>query len=414
MSATVISTTSPLSRKLFSVAAFAASQRAPSLSKNLIGSAPQQADAEKRLRGQTSPDLPIVRVTDLSKGGGDTVAVDMYNIITGKPTMGDRKLAGNMSNLTFASMDLKIDQVRKGLDPGGRMTQQRTLHNLRSIGMANLTGWWGRFQDQVFIVAAAGARGYQTGADWIVPLESDTGSAADASFSDIMVNTVYPPTPNRRFFANDATSAANIDSSDILKLGDLDRIRAAIDEMVFPPAPIRLPNDPAADEDPLYLLLVTPRQWFQILKNTDTQNWRTFLANAYERGKFVNHPLFMGTTGMWNGFVIKKTRRSIRFPTGQIVREYNAGATAINNVTTAVDVDRAVILGAQAVGLVYGKNQKSDYYMSWNEEESDHGNTREISLAAMFGAGKLRFADKDGNLTDNGVMTIDSYAPVPA
>ena len=103
MAQTVIATNSPLARKLYSVAAFAAAQRAPSFTKNLIGEAPQQSDAEKRLRGQTSPDMPIVRVTDLSKGGGDKISVDMYNIIGGKPVMGDEKLNGKAAKPKVAT-----------------------------------------------------------------------------------------------------------------------------------------------------------------------------------------------------------------------------------------------------------------------------------------------------------------------
>jgi N4-gp56 family major capsid protein len=405
MANTVLSTNHPLARKVYSVAAFAACQRAPSFTKNLTGAAPVQSDAEKKLKGQTSADMPIVRVTDLSKSAGDRVSVDMYHTIGGKPVMGDRKLAGNMSDLTFASMDITINQVRKGVDPGGRMTQQRTLHNLRSVALANLSGWWGRYQDQMTLVHVAGARGFQSGSDWIVPLESDP------DFNDIAVNPVLPPSRNRAFYASNATSPASIDATDILKLDDLDRIRAAIDEMAYPPNPIRLPGDPAVDDEPLYCLMVTPRQWYQILKNTDTQNWRTFLANAYERGRFTNHPIFSGTTGMWAGFVIKKMRRSIRFPTGSAVRIYDTDQTTITTSTTTVDVDRALLLGGQALAIVYGKNQKSDYYMAWHEETTDHGNTVEMSLAAMNGFSKLKFTDVDGNPTDHGVITIDSHAP---
>lgn len=80
----------PLARKFFSVASFAETQRKPSFRRNLTGPAPTQAQAESKLKGQTTPDMPFVRVTDLSKGGGDTVSVDLFNIIKGKPTMGDR------------------------------------------------------------------------------------------------------------------------------------------------------------------------------------------------------------------------------------------------------------------------------------------------------------------------------------
>jgi N4-gp56 family major capsid protein len=408
MGQTVIASGSALARKLYSVAAFANMQRQASFAKTLIGAAPKQPDAEAKLKGQTSSDFPVVRVTDLSKTAGDSISVDSYNIIGGKPTMGDRKLAGRMTDLTFSSMDIKINQVRHGVDPGGRMSQQRTLHNLRSIGMANLTGWWNRYQDQALLTHIGGARGFQTGSDWIVPLESDP------EFSEIMVNTVLPPSPTRKFFCNDATTASDVGTNDGFTLTDIDRLRAKIDEMPFPPQPIRLPNDPAVDEEPLYCLYVTSRQWNQIQTSTvANNNWRTFLANAYERGRFTNHPLFMGTTGMWNGILVKKMRRAIRFPTGSTVREYAVDGVTINNVTAAVDIDRAILLGAQAAALVYGKNQRSDYYFSWNEETSDHGNTTEISLAAMMGMSKLKFTDFDGNPVDQGVIVMDGYAPAP-
>ena len=69
MPQTVIPAGHALARKIYSVAAFAATQRAPSFSKTLIGPAPQQSDAEKKLKGQTSQDFPIVRVTDLEECG---------------------------------------------------------------------------------------------------------------------------------------------------------------------------------------------------------------------------------------------------------------------------------------------------------------------------------------------------------
>lgn len=405
MSVTVIATNSPLARKVYSVSTFALMQRQPSLSKLLKGPAPQQSDAERKLKGQTSADYPIVQINDLKKTAGDKVSIDLYNIIGGKPVMGDNKLAGNGSALSFASMDIAINQYRKMVDPGGRMTQQRTLHNLRSIAQANLAGYFNRLNDQIQLVHLGGARGNQTGSDWIVPLESDL------DFTTILVNPVLPPSVTRRYFAGDATSASNIDAADILKLSDLDKLRARIDEMPFPLQPIKLNGDPAADDEPLYCLLVTARQWYQIQVNTDPQNWRTFLQNAFERGRFTNHPLFSGTTGMWAGIVIKKIRRAIRFTTGSSVREFAADHTTINTVVTAVDVDRALLLGAQAMACCYGKETASDYYMSWFEKPEDHENTVEISGALMQGHSKIKFTDQDGIPTDQGVISIDSAAP---
>jgi len=180
--------------------------------------APKQSDAERKLKGQTSPDFPIVKVTDLSKSAGDQVSVDLFNIIAGKPVMGDKKLAGKMMSLTFSSMNILINQARGGVDTGGRMAQQRTVHQLRGIAEANLAGWNSRLEDQQSLVHLAGARGADAGSDWVVPLQSDP------DFAEVMVNTVQAPTYNRHFYANDATGLADMDTGDVLSLEDIDRL----------------------------------------------------------------------------------------------------------------------------------------------------------------------------------------------
>ena len=397
-----------LARKVYSAALFAETQRKDSFRKNMIGPAPQQKTAESKAKGQTSEDYPFVRVTDLSQGAGDSVSVDMFNVIQGKPVMGDKKLAGRGMTLSSSSMDVKINQMRGMVDPGGRMTQKRTVHNLRSLAKAHAAGWMSRCEDQLALVHAAGSRGYDNSADWVVPL------ASDPDFNDIVVNTVMAPTYNRRLLAADATGVANLATTDYLLLPEIDRVRAILDDMAFPMQPVMVSGDVQASmENPLYVMYVTPRQWHWIQTATTGTVWRTFLQNAYERSKGFNHPLFLGNPGMWNGILIKKMFRPIRFPAGSIVRE-NSASNVEANATCAVDTERALIFGAQALAMVYGAHQKSDYYYNWNEEETDHGNTVEISVASMGGVSKLRFTGSDGTLTDHGVMVMDSYAPAAA
>ena len=89
---------------------------------------------------------------------------------------------------------------------------------------------------------------------------------------------------------------ATLDGTDILTLNDIDRMRAYIDEMPVPMQPIMLPDDPAASDEPLYVLLVTTRQWHYLQNRTGTSAWRTFLQNARERS--AKNPLFTGEPGI--------------------------------------------------------------------------------------------------------------------
>lgn len=427
MAGTQIPVGSTLARKVFGAALFANTQRQPSLSKSLTGNAPKQSSAEAKLKGQTSPDMPIVRVTDLSKSQGDMVSVDLINQTGGKPIMGDRMAEGKGERLDMSSMDIRIDLTTKVVDAGGKMTQQRTVHGLRGLAMANLQGWFTRFNDQSSIVHLAGTRGSQVGTDWVVPLSTDP------DYSEIMVNSVKAPTYNRHFVA-DASSVvqggqqlSSIDSTDIFRLEHIDVLGALIDDMEFKLQPIRLPGDQAADDSPLYLLLVTNRQWQSILTNTTANSlqWRTFLQNAWNRASSFEggkrHPLFTGDAGVWHNILVRKTDRAIRLNPGDAV-QYCTSAGAATAAETSVTVngslgagfavDRALLLGGQALAHVYGKNQGSDTFANWMERRYNFERNLEVAGEVMGGKAKLRFSvpDAHGNKipTDNGVLVLDT------
>jgi N4-gp56 family major capsid protein len=111
------------------------------------------------MKGQSTPDMPIVEVRSLEENPGDTVSVDLFNIIGGKPTMGDRKIEGKGDALTYSSMDVRCNQARKAVSAGGEMSRKRTVNNLRGVAMAALLSYFPRLRDQLCLVHLAGARG---------------------------------------------------------------------------------------------------------------------------------------------------------------------------------------------------------------------------------------------------------------
>lgn len=406
---------SALARKVYSVGLFTRVQHAPGFMNLLAGEMPKEGEFAAKSKGQTSADYPIVKCGDLAKGAGDSVSVDLFNILQGKPTMGDRRIAGRMMQLTSSSMDISINQYRGGADSGGRMSQKRTVHNLRTIANAGLQAWMQRFEDQSSLVHLAGARGSQNTTDWVVPL------SGDAEFSDIMVNEVKAPTKNRYFSANDATSPEDIGTNDALTLQDIERIVSQLRESTSPLQSIKIKNDERAWNDPLWAMFVTERQWLYLKSRTGQTQWRQAIQNAYERKSAgVKHPLFDAYESiMWDGMIIKRLNRyAIRFNAGDVVKWDDGGTdggtfNVVNKTVQAgITIDRAIIVGAQALGKAFGKS-KSDYFYDWSEEEVDHGNSVEIVAAGMGGTAKIRFKI-DGVDTDYGVAVVDSYAPDPA
>jgi hypothetical protein len=290
------------------------------------------------------------------------------------------------------------------------MAQQRTVHNLRSIAMSSLQAWMSRYEDQLTLVHLAGARGTQNTTDWVVPL------ATDSEFADITVNTVLAPTKNRQFYANDATGPADLATTDCLTLQDVERVIAAIRESAVPLQGIKIKGDERAWNDPLWCLFVTERQWVYMKARTNDKMWREAAQNAFERkAPGVKHPLFDSYEAiMWSGVLIKRMQRyAIRFAAGDAVK-YDSGTTTYteSSANAAVAMDRAILVGAQALAKAFGKSQKSEYFYDWSELEEDHGNVIETVAAGMGGTAKVRF-NVDGTDTDMGVAVIDSYAPAP-
>lgn len=413
--ATNIPVGSALARKIYSVGLFTRVQHSPGFMNLLSGEMPKEGSFAAKTKGQTSPDYPIVKAGDLAKGAGDTVSIDLFNILQGKPVMGDKRIEGRMMQLTYSSMDVQINQVRGGADSGGRMTQKRTVHNLRNISMAGIQAWMQRLEDQTALVQLAGARGAQLTTDWVIPAQSDP------DFAEIMVNAVKAPTKNRYFAANDATGPDDIGTNDALTLQDIDRIVSQLRESPVVMQSVKVKGDDRAWNDPLWVCFVTERQWLYLQARTGQTTWRQAAQYAFERKSSMGtnkHPLFDAyETIMWNGVLIKRLNRyAIRFAAGDSVVKDTGGSDGLtyteSTVQTAQPVDRAIIVGAQALAKAYGKSA-SDYFYDWSEKEVDHGNSIETVAAAMTGSAKIRFKI-DGADTDFGVAVLDSYAPDPA
>lgn len=437
MSQTQVPAGSALARKVFGAALFAQTVRASGFSNKITGTAPKQSDAEAKMKGQTSPDMPIVRVTDLSKSAGETISVDMFNTIGGTPLVGDVNAEGRGTSLTSSSMDISINLLTKVVDAGGKMAQQRTVHQLRGLAMAQLSSYFPRMDDQLSLVHLAGARGSQTGVDWVLPTQyaATTSTAANPDFAPIAINTVRAPTFNRHFVTDGTALVAGgqqlavADTTDTFRLEHLDELRNRLDSMEFPLQPVKIADDPAASDEPLWVMYVTNAMWNSILTGGTAGNtWRTFLQNAWNRKSYGSkHPLFSGEAGIWNGILVRKMdRMAIQFGASEvqkIVTSANAATATETDVTVAAGlstthvVHRGLLLGAQALATVYGRNQTSDYHMSWMERPYNFERNLEVAADVMGGKAKLRFsypnASGTNTPTDHGVIAVDTVVPKP-
>ncbi|EGR6730051.1 N4-gp56 family major capsid protein [Salmonella enterica] len=396
--------TTAQANKLYQVALFTTASRNRSMVNILTEQeeAPKAVSPDRKSTKQTSAGAPVVRITDLNKARGDEVSFSIMHKLSKLPTMGDERIEGRGEDLSRADFTLRIDQGRHLVDAGGRMSQQRTKFNLITSARTLLGTYFNDLQDQCAVIHLAGARGDFMADDVIVPLDSHR------DFKDIMINDVMPPTHNRHFFGGDATSLEALDSSDVFTLGLVDNMALYIDEMAHPLQPVRLKGDELYGEDPYYVLYVTPRQWNDWYTSTSGKDWNQMMVRAVNRSKGFSHPLFKGECAMWRNILVRKYAGiPIRFYTGSKVWVSNNDLTATTKqVEVRTNIDRAMLLGAQALANAYG--QRNGGHFNLVQKKTDMDNRTEIAIDWINGLKKIRFADKNGKINDHGVIAVDT------
>lgn len=122
MAVTNISASNPLANKQFSRALSAMAVRQPTPLRSLTGPMPSEDDAMRKLRQQTTTEMPVVRVDDLSKGPGTVVQVDCAHVVKLRAVMGDKNAEGLGAALKYSTVDVNIDMATLPVSAGGKMT----------------------------------------------------------------------------------------------------------------------------------------------------------------------------------------------------------------------------------------------------------------------------------------------------
>lgn len=426
MSVTAVPKGNALANKQFSKALTAMAVRAPTPIQALTGPISTEDSAMRKLKQQSTNDMPIVRVDDLSKAAGDIVQVDCAHVVKLRPVMGDKNAEGRGAALKYSTKDIILDMATIPVSAGGKMTQQRTPHSMRMNALAQLKRGMPAFRWQRILALLAGARGKQDGTDWVLPL------ATDPEFAEMMVNALKAPTYNRHFVVNGTSLTQgglqinSLATTDGMKLGHIDELAALWDEMSIKMAPIQIPGDPAAGDDPIKgVLLVDPLVWDAIITDTTANNnIRTFETNAMKRadyGDLRKHPLFSGSPILWNGVLVRKMQYAIRQDASDSVNIVTAAnrLTATETTTTVAaglstthQMARSVFLSAQALAMVSGANQASEETYSLLENRTNFERNLEMAGEIMGTEEKLRWALPNSNgdleMTDFGALVIDS------
>jgi N4-gp56 family major capsid protein len=360
----------------------------------------------------------------LTKMAGDEITFDLINPTGGLPIMGGEMAEGRGEAMDFSQDKLRINQYRKPISAGDTMTQQRTPHQLRKLARAQAEGYMNRLEDQLCIVHLAGARGFADDIEWAVPVPTHT------DFNKVLVNRVKAPTRNRHYMSTGSGiepikaggNEITIATTDVMNADVVDAIRTVLDGMPLPPPPVKYDDDQMSNDVPMRVLMVSSEQYTSFVQST---NFRTLQANAMARAQMAKmNPLFLGDAGMWNGILIVKMPKPIRFYAGDPI---NWCASTVSETETTTDlvpasfaaagyaVDRAILLGGQALCEAYGKSRQTGNPYFWSEKELDHGDKLEVLIGMIGGKSKTRFLIDHGSekqFTDYGVFAIDTAVKI--
>ena len=381
-----------------------------------------EAGAEAALRKQTDSHMPIVRVQDLGKKTGDELTFNLLNPVGAYPIMGSNYAEGRGTGLSLSEARLRVNQARFPVDLGNVMSQIRSPFDLRKLGRPVAQSLMDSYKDQSLLVHLCGARGFHNNIEWRSPLADHT------NVKEIMVNPVKAPTKNRHFTA-DAAGVASftvnagqvaIATTDMLTLNTVDAMKTVLDQIALPPTMIKVAGDRSAEDSPLRVWLMSPAQYNKFAADPA---FRQFQSAALARASNANsHPLFRGDVGLWNGFIIRRMPRPIRFYAGDTIQycasydsEIETAATVPASFGDKFAVDRSIILGGQALAEALAASEHSGVPFFWSEKELDHGDKWELLIGTIHGMSKIRFDVDTGirrEFTDYGVVTVDTAVPI--
>jgi len=330
---------------------------------------------------------PLQTLPHLERDAGDQISYDLVMQLKMKPVQGDSVLRGKEEDLKFYTDSLYIDQLRGGVNTGGKMSRKRTLHDMRMIARDRQSDWWARLFDETLFMYLSGARGIN--ADFV----------EDTSFTGYAGNAFVAPDSEHILYGGDASSKATVDSADKLSLATIDKALSRAETMGGGTTGTPELQPCMIDGEPHYVLVMHPWQEYDLRTNTSTGQWLDIQkAAAGAEGKA--NPIFRGGLGMYNNVVLHKHKGVIRFS------DYGAASPAV------VKAARALFLGRQAGVVAFG-SPGTGLRFDWHEEMEDRENQVVITTSSIFGVKKTAFTI-DGTSRDFGVIAIDTAAADPS
>ncbi len=329
--------------------------------------------------GETAK-TPVQMLPHLESDAGEQISYDLSLQLTMEPIEGDDVLEGQEDELKFYTDKVYIDQMRGGVNTGGRMTRKRTLHDLRKVAKRRQSEWWARVFDELFFMYLSGSRG--ANAEFIFP----------TTYAGFANNGFTAPDADHQLYGGVATSKATMVATDQIDLNLIDKAKTRATMMgggtqeTPQIMPIRIEGEDH------YCVVMNPFDEFNLRTNAGAGQWLD-IQKAAAAAEGRKNMIFKGAMGMYNNVVLHSHKAAIRF------NDYGVGQN--------VDASRALFMGVQGAVCAFGSTGNGLRF-DWHEESRDNGNQAVITTHTIFGIKKCAFNGKDF-----GVMSLDVASTDP-
>lgn len=311
----------------------------------------------------------IIQVkTETNKNGGDTVTFALLARLQGRGYTEGQTAVGNAEEMSLFSQSASINEIGKTCAPPSKnsIDAQRIPFDLRDQAKGLLGIWFGERWSTWFFNQVCGYTPETEGLYY-------------------GFNAPVAPSAGRHVWAGGNTNDEGLDSGDkfTLELIDYAVEKARVGAPMVRPVKI-------GGEDH-YVMYLHDYQVTDLRTNSTTGQWQDIQKAALSGGQITKNPIFNGALGKYNNVILRRSQdvtNGVRSDTGAAI-------------TT---VKRAVLLGAQAAVMGFGRQQKTLTKYRWSEEMIDHGRKLEVGGWAMAGMKKTRF-----NSADFGVIVVSTY-----
>lgn len=313
---------------------------------------------------------------ETAKNAGDKVTFGLRRQLIGEGVSEGVLLEGNEEVLATYSDSLILNELAHAVrvQNEGTIDAQRVAFNLREEANAGLADW---YADRLSMAAFTHLCGY---------------TANELSFDGriIKISSVYTgfnvptaPSKNRIILAGEKATEDDLTAEDKFNLSLIDKAVERAKLAAPKIRPVRVGGDN------VYVMYLHPTQVTALRTNTAAGQWLDIQKAAYS-GSRSSNPIFDGSLGMYNGVVLREA--------AHIMPGMSAKGAPINTVR------RAVLLGAQAGVIAFGKARSVERYKIV-EELFDY--QRELGVAAktIFGFKKTVFGKEDF-----GTLVVSTYA----